>query len=178
MRKLSDRLREEAKEDPRDLSSRTDARREQRESEDALTELATRLTELGKKHFARLSLPEYLAIAVVEARRITSPPALERQLRVVRRVLRGLDIAPILAALDELEHPRESHDVHRRALQWAQRLLVEGEAGLQQFLESFPHADRTRVRTLMRAKVTKPDAPAPKALVRALEEEMVAVQAD
>ena len=93
MRKLKDILREQAKadQDDRDLRSRTDARRERKQAEAALADLARRLVELTERRLAGLELPEPLLDAVREARAIRSARARDRAIRVVRRELREGD---------------------------------------------------------------------------------------
>ena len=57
------------------------------------------LVELSDAHFGRMTLPEELAQAVHEARRIRSHEAKRRQVQLIGRLMRGLDPEPIRAQL-------------------------------------------------------------------------------
>lgn len=108
MRKLSDILAEQARaqQDDRDLRSRSDARRERKQSEAALAALARELVDATDRQLAKLALPEPLRDAVAEARAIRSPAARARALRVVRKALRGGDPEAVEAQLDEVNPGR------------------------------------------------------------------------
>ena len=108
MRKLKDILAEQerADRDDRDLRSRSDARRERKQAEAALADLAKRLVALRDRQLDKLELPEALLDAVLEARAIRSARARDRAIRVVRRELRSGDFEAIAGELDELEPPR------------------------------------------------------------------------
>jgi ribosome-associated protein len=157
VRKLTDILREEAKEDPRDLRSRTDDRKVRVQSETELTALAKRLVALSKKQFERLEVPPTVADSVVAARTITSSIALDRQLRIVRRQLRGSDTSALALALEDLEAGRvaprgkgDTDEVDSPARQWFERLVARGDEEIQQFLEAYPAANRQELRQLVR----------------------------
>ncbi len=106
MRKLSDLLaeRRRADEDDRDLRSRSDARRERKQREADLAELADALVEISGRQLEALELSPELADAVLEARSIRSPVAKKRALRLIRRELRGGDAASVQARLARLRH--------------------------------------------------------------------------
>jgi len=82
---------DEPPEDPRDLSSRTDARRERKRAEAHLLETAERLVALSDRVVEKLELPEHLAEALHETRRIKSGPARNRALRSLRIALRACE---------------------------------------------------------------------------------------
>jgi ribosome-associated protein len=102
VRNLSDVLAEQRKanEDDRDLRSRSDARRERKQKEAAWADLGEALVNLSARQLEQIALPEGLLDAVLEARRIASPAARARALRLVRRELRSGDEA-VIAALTE-----------------------------------------------------------------------------
>jgi ribosome-associated protein len=84
---------------------------------------------------------------------IESPRAKERQLRVVRNMLRGAPWAALRAQLDELRmHGRVGRAAtsEGREREWVVRLLGEGEVGLDALLAEHPSADRKHLRQLVR----------------------------
>jgi ribosome-associated protein len=104
VRNLTDVLAAQRKcdEDDRDLRSRSDARRERKEREAAWADLGEALVSLSARQLEQLALPEGLLDAVLEARRITSPAARARALRLVRREMRDGDEAVIAALTQRL----------------------------------------------------------------------------
>lgn len=141
-----------------ELQSRGDARRAQRELEDTLARLAKDLVELRPRWIEQLELPESVLDAVQDARAIQSPPAQNRQLRLVRSALRDADWSLVRAQVDALNKhgalpaklTRKAPSVASRAPEWVARLLGEGAAGIEALVEVAPKADRTHLKNLVR----------------------------
>lgn len=146
--------------DDESLPSRADQRRADKAREDALARLASELVRLGPKPLARLELPEPVLDALEDARAISSPRARERQLRVVRSMLRDADWPKLRAALDSLlKHGEVKHEVGRdRAREWVVRLVGGGAAALEELLARHPNADRTHLRQLIRGAMQTSEA--------------------
>jgi ribosome-associated protein len=145
-------------EDDEDLTSRTDARTERRRSEEAWAEFAKTLITISERHLLRMQLGEELLRVVQDTRRITSPGAKNRALRLVRRELRGLDLLELRERLEDLSHPST-----RRAAtpvdDWRSRLLSGGEPELAAFMAEYPKVERQRFRSLLRnARKAEPEA--------------------
>jgi ribosome-associated protein len=68
----------------------------------ALQRLGVALTRLTTTQLAKLTLPEELLEAVMEARRLRSRAALARQRQYIGRIMRQTDAAPIEQALQAL----------------------------------------------------------------------------
>jgi ribosome-associated protein len=132
------------------LRSRTDARRERKESEEALMRLAKALVDLPQRSLDKLALPESVLDVVVRARLVRDPAPKNRALRLVRIALRDGDSAAIAQALDEVHEPRRKPSAPSDLEQWRQRLLEGGEAALAEYLSAFPDADRRQIRQLVR----------------------------
>ncbi len=62
--------------------------------------LGVRLVGLRESQLQALELPEELRVALREARQLRGQSALARQYQYIGRLMRGLDAAPIEAALD------------------------------------------------------------------------------
>jgi ribosome-associated protein len=141
-----------------DLRSRTDARRERRAVEDALARLSKDLIEMTDRKLQKLSLPELVLAAVVEARSMTSAPARNRQLRVVRSCLRAADWGAIKSRVDALikhgvvpttaapptEGPADSVG------EWVVRLVGGGSEAIEALMALCPNVDRNHLRQLVR----------------------------
>lgn len=151
MRKLDDILAEQNRPDDRDLRSRTDARKERKSEEESLAHLAEELVDLAPQRLSALELPEEVLGAVLEAQRISSAAARNRQLRVVRRTLRENDSAAIRQRMEALVHPAGPANLERSiAAEWTDRLIAERDEALTAFVAEFPNADRQRLRQLVR----------------------------
>lgn len=141
-----------------DYRSRSDTRAAEREIEDGLARLARELVELNERSLERLELPELVLDAVRDTRAIKSPPARNRQLRLVRSELRKSDWALVRARLDALTRhgtipaslaQGPSADA-ARARSWVTRLLGEGPDAVEALIRECPSADRTHLRSLVR----------------------------
>lgn len=93
--------------------------------------LGERLIALREPELAALELPEPLADAIREARRIRARGGLARQRQYIGKLMREIDAAPIEAALargsrdSALETER-----FRRVEAWRERLIAEGQPAL------------------------------------------------
>jgi len=136
-------------EEEEDLTSRTDVRRKQQESETALMALAETLVGLSDKMRYALELSEEMIRVIEETRRITNPSARYRSLRLVRAELRDGDAAAIEKRLLYLRDP--SKGPAARAIEvWRTRVVDGGDKEIDAFVEAFPTADRQRLRQLAR----------------------------
>lgn len=158
MRRLSAYLADQQKRelDDRDLTSRSDLRKERKEAENAFAELAQSLCNCTDKQLKRLVLPETLTQVLLEARSIDSPSAKDRALRLVRRELRSGDAEAIVHQLAQLNQPKPKPAPKESEI-WYNRLVTEGEPALNDFIEKHPDADRQQLRLLIR-KANKGDA--------------------
>ena len=149
MRKPIETAPDPAVEDDEDLTSRTDLRGERKRSEAAWMEFAKTLTTISERLLLRMELSEQVLRVVQETRRITSPGARGRALRLVRQELRGLDLGQLRERLEDLSHPN-ARRASTPADDWRKRLLDGGEAELATFLETYASAERQQLRTLLR----------------------------
>jgi ribosome-associated protein len=136
-------------EEEEDLTSRTDLRNERKRSEEAWAEFAKTLTTISERLLLRMELGEAVLRVVQDARRISSPGARARALRLVRQELRGLDLSLLRERLEDLSHPNAKRAANP-ADDWRRKLLDGGEVDLGAFVEAHPRGDRQRLRTLIR----------------------------
>jgi ribosome-associated protein len=148
---------DEKNEDEEDLRSRSDARRERKESEEALMQLAKALVELPERTLSKLSLPEDVLDVIVKARKVPGGGPKNRALRLVRIVLRDGDSQAIARALRDVhEPPRKGSAAQTGAVgaseasRWREKLVAGGEDALAEYVTAFPDADRRHLRQLVR----------------------------
>lgn len=130
-----------------DLPSKTKKKQEMH----ALQKLGAALVELSAAHLAHMALPEDLARAVHEARRIRSHEARRRQLQLIGRLMRELDAAPIRAQLAAVEGgSAQERARHQRLEHWRARLMEDDDA-LTEFAGTHRVADLQNLRALLRS---------------------------
>jgi len=118
----------------------------------SVQELADRLIAAPDSLVSSLALPEKLAEAIAQAREISRHGAKLRQRLYVAKLMRGVDPAPIRAALEaQAELARQEAARSRRAERWRDRLIAEGEAAIAEFLGECPAAAVDELRTLAAA---------------------------
>ena len=124
-----------------------------REALDVLA-LATKLAGLEPGRLAKLPVPGHLLPHVAEARRITSHIARKRQLAFLAKQMRREDDEVLDAIRDALdaggEAAKQETALLHRAEHWRERLLDDGDAALGELLDEYPHADRQKLRQLVR----------------------------
>ncbi len=104
----------------------------------AVQELADRLVDAPADLVDGLALPDKLADAIALARRITGGGALVRQRQFVAKLMRGLDLAPLRAALDaHAGTARLDAARFRRAERWRDRLVEGSESDLAEFVAEY-----------------------------------------
>jgi ribosome-associated protein len=114
----------------------------------AVQALADRLIAAPADLVDGLGLPDKLADAVALARRIGGGGARVRQRQFVAKLMRGLDLAPLEAALDALANAARLEAARlRRAERWRDRLVEGGEPAIAEFLAECS-ADREQLARL------------------------------
>jgi ribosome-associated protein len=129
-----------------EIPSKTKKKQEMHE----LQRLGAALVQLSAAHFERIALPESLAQAVREARRIRSHEAKRRQVQFIGRLMRELDPEPIRAQLAVVEGgSAQARASHQRVEHWRARLM-EDEGALTEFARECAGADLQQLRALLR----------------------------
>ncbi len=137
-------------------ASRTDLKRES----DELQELGKELLTLRADLLTRLDLPDKLAEALREARRITNFEGKRRQMQFVGKLMRKLDPEAVQAVRDALTEQRSGSAKEKLALhqaeQWRDRLLAQDSAQAE-WIAHYPGTDIQQLRALIRQ--ARKDAP-------------------
>jgi ribosome-associated protein len=123
---------------------------ERKRQSDELQGLGEELIDLPQTVLEELPLPDSLRDAVMLARRITKHGGLYRQRQYIGKLMRKIDPEPIRQALAQRRDQARSQALQfKRAEQWRDRLLVEGDAALDRFLEECPGASRGLLSSLI-----------------------------
>lgn len=116
----------------------------------ALQDLGAQLVELSPERLAKVPLPDTLAIAVRDARRITSHEGRRRQLQYIGKLMRGVDPEPIQAMLDAFAGVSKEEVARQHRLERLRAELLEDEAVLHRIATTWPGADLQHLRVLRR----------------------------
>ncbi len=142
-----------------DEASRTDLKRESTE----LQKLGEALLTLRADLMQGLALPEKLADAVAEAKRITNFEGKRRQMQYIGKLMRQLDDDTLQSARDALEVQQKGSAGDALALhqaeQWRDKLIA-GDEALEQWQRAYPGTDTQQLRALIRQarRDVQPDA--------------------
>ena len=118
----------------------------------AVPALADRLVAAPEATLAGLDLPERLHDAVMLARRIRGGGALVRQRQFVAKLMRGMDLEPIHAALQEQDAERLlDARLFRQVEGWRDRILEEGPPAVEAIVAEHAALDTTEFRRLAAA---------------------------
>ena len=130
-------------------ASRTELKRESDELQDLGKELLTLRNDL----FNRLGLPDKLADALAEARRITNFEGKRRQMQYVGKLMRKLDEATVEAVREALSEQRSGPARETLALHQAEHWrdeLIARDGAQAEWIAQFPDTDMQQMRALVR----------------------------
>jgi ribosome-associated protein len=140
-----------SEEEPSKSARKRDAQR--------LKELGQQLAELNDEQRAALALPETLAKAVADYRRITSHEAKRRQGQLIGRLMRAVDVSEIEHALDGLAGKNaQARFAHHEIERWRDRLIAD-DAAMTDYISAYPATDRAQLRALIRTARKHTDDP-------------------
>jgi ribosome-associated protein len=119
----------------------------------ALQALGVDLIELPKDALGRMPMPEKLADAVREARRITDHEGRRRQVQYVGRIMRTLhdtETAALRNALDVVRGASHAETAKLHAIERMRERLLADDDVLTEFIRRHPQVDPQEGRTLIR----------------------------
>ena len=115
----------------------------------ALQNLGEALIALDARRLQQLDLPERLVDAIVQARGIRAHEGRRRQIQYIGKLMRTIDPEPVQAALEDwAKDPREDNARFAALERWRDRLLAE-PAALNEFVGTYPQADRRHLESLI-----------------------------
>ena len=116
-----------------------------------LQKLGKELMTLPASRIAPLNLPEILADALKDAKKITAHEGLRRQMQYIGKLMRRVDPEPLRQAVADfkLGFAKDSLALHLSE-RWRERLLAD-DAAMQDFIEEHAGIDVQQLRSLVRA---------------------------
>lgn len=130
------------------------SRSEQRRGALEIFELGEKLVALSSAQLAKLPIPDDLLPHIQDTQRIPSQIARKRQLQFLAKQMRREEDDTLDAIRDALDaggeaSRRETAQLHQVEA-WRERLLVDGDVALTDFLAAHPASDRQHLRQLVR----------------------------
>lgn len=115
-----------------------------------LKRLGAELVDLGKNSLDKIPLDERLRNEVELAQRIKKEGR-RRQLQLIGKLLRGIDVEPIRVALDKLNNRHNQQVALFHKLEMLRdRLIEQGDEAMGDVIALYPEADRQQLRSMIR----------------------------
>jgi ribosome-associated protein len=135
----------------------------------ALQDLGEQLAALSAERLARLNLPESLVDAVREAQRMTKhDEGRRRQMQYVGKLMRGVDPAPIQAALEAFAGTSKEEVARQHRIERLRLELLEDEGVLARIASTWSGADLQHLRVLRRNAIKEKEQNKPPRAFREL----------
>lgn len=115
-----------------------------------LQDLGAELVALSVDQLKKIDLPDELRDAVRDCQRFTQHEAHRRQLQYIGKLMRGLDAAPIRAALDDIKGVSAAANARMHALERLRERFLADEAVIGEIAAAHPGADLQQLRQLRR----------------------------
>lgn len=120
----------------------------------ALQALGRQLVDLADGTLKKLELPESLAEAISETRKLKSREARRRHLQLIGKLMRTVDVEALTLALERMDHKSPANQRQIKKLEkWRDRLSSGDSALIEDIIEQYPSADRQQLRNLQRRAV-------------------------
>jgi ribosome-associated protein len=117
-----------------------------------LQELGKALTTLSRAQLSRMALDEDLRAALMDYQRLPRFEAQRRQLQYIGKLMRGLDAAPIRAALSALRGDSAGEAARLHRLEALRLKLLDDEVATLALIQTdYPHADLAQLSRLASA---------------------------
>ncbi len=115
-----------------------------------LKRLGAELVDLGKNSLDKIPLDERLRTEVELAQRIKKEGR-RRQLQLIGKLLRSIDVEPIRVALDKLNNRHNQQVALFHKLEMLRdRLIEQGDEAMGDVIALYPEADRQQLRSMIR----------------------------
>lgn len=135
----------------------------------ALQDLGAALLEVPEHDWPALQLPDNLAAALRDAKRMPSHGARKRQLKFIGKLMRDIDPEPIQQYFDKLhDEARQQAHLQHEVEDWRDRMIGEGDSAIDSWLAAHPGGDRQHLRQLVRQAVKEQETGKPPRSSRAL----------
>lgn len=119
-----------------------------------LQKLGEALVALPAGQLARVPLPEELLRIIQVAHTLKSRESIRRHMQLIGKRMRSVDCEAIRNAVKQIQFTNEQRTQEFHLIEeWREKLIVDGDNALQQFLVQFPQADRQQLRLWIRKAV-------------------------
>lgn len=110
------------------------------------------LITLSESQLSKIPLPDNVRDAILQAHTLKkNNEAMRRHLQYIGKIMRQIELGPILAALHKIQvHHNQRNKMFHAIEQWRDQLIAQGDEGIQKFLELYPQTDRQQLRQLVR----------------------------
>lgn len=118
----------------------------------AIHDMAVRLVNLTEGAVKKMPIDDELVDAIKLAHKIRNTrEGFRRQLQLITKLLRQSDYEAVQRELDGLQRSGDAENARFHALErWRERILTEGDEGIQAFIDTYPETDRQKLRQLVR----------------------------
>lgn len=115
-----------------------------------LKRLGAELVDLGKNALDKIPLDERLRAEIELAQRIKKEGR-RRQLQLIGKIMRSMDVEPIRQALDKLKNRHNQQVALFHKLEMLRdRLIEQGDDAMTDVIALYPQADRQQLRSMIR----------------------------
>lgn len=127
------------------------SRSEMKRDMEALQKLGEQLVSLKPVVLKKFPLDESLYDAIIDAQRFEKE-AKRRQLQLIGKMMRNFDPEPIQAALDLHNNKHNQQTIELQKLEKLRdRIVAEGDNAIDDVINTYPSADRQKLRQFARA---------------------------
>lgn len=122
-----------------------------RDSKD-LQKLGKKLAALSAEQLSRVPLNDKMIDAIELAHKLSHKRgALKRHFQFIGKILRSIDVEPIITAVERIEDADNSSKLLLKKLEyWRDRILAEGDIAINECCEQYTNMDRQKLRQLQR----------------------------
>lgn len=141
------------KETPNWEQEEFNSKTEIRKAAQDVTDFGESIGKLTEKQIISFNLPTELFDAFMLLKKMGKGPALKRQKAFIGKYFRKDEelIIRVKERFLEIESKEKQKNAHFHRLEkWRDRMLVEGDGALNEFLENYPQADRSQLRQWIR----------------------------
>jgi len=115
-----------------------------------LNDLGKELIQMTESELSKIPLSDTMGRALADARRFSRGP-LQRQLRLIAKLMQNEDLPAIQMELQRLRQPSKQQTAEFHQIeQWRDRLIADDENLLTDLIDQFENIDRQRIRQLVR----------------------------
>jgi len=117
----------------------------------ALTDLGVDLAALPENQLKTIPMSDSLLNAVMEAQNIHKHSAIKRQRLYIGKLIRKEDWETIQQRVEKFKEPLQQQNAVFKSMEnWRDRMLAEGDKAVNDFIGEHHHADRQKLRQMVK----------------------------